>query len=146
MARSNATDLATSFRRRLRLVTGRPPAAVLTNLKAAPATSRQVQFVAYAEDCLVSGFVRLDADRLTDLLNEHDEIELADVLVQDLAAGTDMEVATSSSCVTSCSWSTPSDRAETGPDGRGLVSIRWASSSGHTTSGAISMRSPAPTR
>jgi hypothetical protein len=49
-----------------------------------PATrsSQLVEFVAYGEDCLLSGFTRMDADRLTDMLNEHDEYQLVDVLVE----------------------------------------------------------------
>ena len=43
-----------------------------------------VDFVAYAEDCVLSGRVRLAADRMTDLLNEHDEVRLVDVMVQRL--------------------------------------------------------------
>jgi hypothetical protein len=43
-----------------------------------------VDFVAYAEDCVLSGRVRLAADRMTDLLNQHDEVQLMDVMVQRL--------------------------------------------------------------
>lgn len=43
-----------------------------------------VEFVAYAEDCILSGRVRLHADRLTDMLNHHDEIDLVDVMVERL--------------------------------------------------------------
>lgn len=43
-----------------------------------------VEFVAYAEDCILSGQVRLHADRLTDMLNHHDEIDLVDVMVERL--------------------------------------------------------------
>jgi hypothetical protein len=43
-----------------------------------------VDFVAYAEDCVLSGRVRLSADRMTDLLNQHDEVNLVDVMVQRL--------------------------------------------------------------
>ncbi len=43
-----------------------------------------VDFVAYAEDCVLSGRVRLAAERMTDLLNEHQEIQLVDVMVQRL--------------------------------------------------------------
>lgn len=43
-----------------------------------------VEFVAYAEDCVLSGRVRLHADRLTDMLNHHDEIDLVDVMVERL--------------------------------------------------------------
>ena len=38
-----------------------------------------VDFVAYAEDCVLSGRVRLSADRMTDLLNQHEEVQLVDV-------------------------------------------------------------------
>ncbi len=43
-----------------------------------------VEFVAYAEDCILFGRVRLRADRLTDMLNHHDEIDLVDVMVERL--------------------------------------------------------------
>ena len=43
-----------------------------------------VEFVAYANDCILSGHVRLAADRLTDMLNQYDEIDLVDVLVERL--------------------------------------------------------------
>lgn len=52
----------------------------------------EVEFVAYGEDCILSGRVRLDADRLTDMLNAHDEILLVDVLVERLAGGGAVEV------------------------------------------------------
>lgn len=45
----------------------------------------QVEFVAYAEDCLLSGYIGLAADRLTDLLDQHEEFELVDVFAQDLS-------------------------------------------------------------
>jgi len=47
----------------------------------------EIDFVAYAEDCLLSGRVRLDAGRLSDLINAHDQLELANVLVRDLTGG-----------------------------------------------------------
>ena len=47
----------------------------------------EVEFSAYAEDCRVSGLVRLDAGRLTDMLNDHTELELVDVVVESLADG-----------------------------------------------------------
>jgi hypothetical protein len=46
-----------------------------------------VEFVAYAEDRILSGQLALDADRLTDLLNDHEEIVLLDVLATDLRNG-----------------------------------------------------------
>lgn len=54
----------------------RPGAAVLPPL---------VDFVAFAEDCTLSGRIRLRSDRLTDMLNDHEELQLVDVLVQSLA-------------------------------------------------------------
>lgn len=41
-----------------------------------------LEFVAYAEDCILSGRIRLEAERLTDMLNERDEILLSDVMVE----------------------------------------------------------------
>jgi hypothetical protein len=89
------TSLATQLGRRLRLVLRREPESLSVSplVVSGPETQRQVEFVAYAEDCLLSGFVRLAADRLTDLLNDHDEVELIDVFVQDLAAGPGRQVA-----------------------------------------------------
>ncbi len=52
----------------------------------------EIEFVAYAEDCILSGHVRLAADRLSDLVNDHAELELIDVLVADLAGGAGFEV------------------------------------------------------
>ena len=43
-----------------------------------------VDFVAYADEYTLSGRVRLRADRLSDMLNDHEELELIDVLVQSL--------------------------------------------------------------
>jgi hypothetical protein len=54
---------------------GHPGAAVLHPM---------VDFVAYAEDCLLSGRIRLQAERLTDMLNEHEELLLVDVMAQPL--------------------------------------------------------------
>lgn len=44
----------------------------------------EVEFVAYAEDCRLYGHVRLHTERLTDLLNEHEQIELVDVAMEGL--------------------------------------------------------------
>ena len=52
-----------------------PGAAVLPPL---------VDFVAYADDYTLSGRIRLRSDRLTDMLNDHEELQLVDVLVQSL--------------------------------------------------------------
>ena len=48
----------------------------------------EVQFSAYAEDCRLSGLILLDAERLTDMLNEHTDLELVDVAVESLVDGT----------------------------------------------------------
>jgi hypothetical protein len=47
-----------------------------------------VRFVAYARQQRLSGWVHLQADRLTDLLNAHDELLLAEVEVESLLDGT----------------------------------------------------------
>ena len=52
-----------------------PPAGTLLPL---------VDFVAYAADCVLYGRVRLAAERLTDMLNGHDEFDLVDVMVERL--------------------------------------------------------------
>ena len=52
-----------------------------------------VDFVAYAEDRILSGRVRLAAERLTDMLNDHDEYVLRDVLVERLLDASAIEVA-----------------------------------------------------
>jgi hypothetical protein len=51
-----------------------------------------VGFVAYGEDCILSGEAVLDADRLTDMLNDHDEYALAGVTVERFDDGAPIEV------------------------------------------------------
>jgi hypothetical protein len=51
-----------------------------------------VDFVAYADDCTLSGRIRLRSDRLTDMLSDHEELHLVDVLVQSLADREAVEV------------------------------------------------------
>jgi hypothetical protein len=46
-----------------------------------------LDFVAYADDSLLAGLIRLDADRLTDLINDADELELVDVVAQSIVSG-----------------------------------------------------------
>jgi hypothetical protein len=43
-----------------------------------------VEFTAYAEDCILTGRIRLEADRLSDHLNMHDEYRFEQVLAQGL--------------------------------------------------------------
>jgi hypothetical protein len=47
----------------------------------------EIEFTAYAEDCRLFGHIRLEAERLTDMLNSHDEFLLVDVLVESLIDG-----------------------------------------------------------
>lgn len=72
----------------LRLVFTRPISAE----PADAAGDRQTEFVAYAADRLLAGLIDLRADRLTDLLNGVDEVELIDVVVQRLDDGQLSEV------------------------------------------------------
>jgi hypothetical protein len=69
--------------RRLRLVFGRqevePTIPELAPYASPPPT---LEFTAYAGDSRASGWISLDGDRLTDMLNTHDELELVDVLVE----------------------------------------------------------------
>ena len=86
----------TTLRRRLRLVLRREPESLapsssVTSVSTGP--QREVEFIAYGEDCLLSGYVTLAADRLTDLLNDYEEVELVDVFLQDLGTGTGIQVA-----------------------------------------------------
>ena len=75
-----------SLGKRLRLVMSGPAEAPPAVDAAAPPTLPPlVEFIAYQEDCIVAGEVRLDADRLSDLLNHHEEFQLVNVRVEDLA-------------------------------------------------------------
>ncbi len=51
-----------------------------------------VRFIAYGLQHRVFGWVRLRADRLTDLLNAHEELHLADVEIENLEDGTTQSV------------------------------------------------------
>lgn len=52
----------------------------------------ETEFVAYSDDCLLSGRLRISTDRLTDMLNQHDEYLLVDVLLERLTDGGAVEV------------------------------------------------------
>lgn len=84
-----------SIGRRLRVVFGRT-ADMVPSVAAPPCdparASQQVEFVAYGEDCVLSGVVQLASDRLTDMLNDHDEYQLVDVLVESLTGERAVEV------------------------------------------------------
>lgn len=47
----------------------------------------ELEFVAYAEDGFLSGRIRMDSARLSDMLNEHDEYLLQDVLAEQIPDG-----------------------------------------------------------
>ena len=83
------------FNRRLRLVFTRRELSAQESpaVVEAPIPPPEVEFVAYGEDCALSGFTRLHADRLTDMLNQYEEYLLADVLVERLTDGEATEVA-----------------------------------------------------
>jgi hypothetical protein len=67
----------------------REPAAPLGETPQPVAADRppMVDLFAYGEDCILSGRIALTADRLTDVLNDHDEYALVDVLVESLVDG-----------------------------------------------------------
>jgi hypothetical protein len=52
----------------------------------------ELDFTGYAEDCRVFGFLRLEGDRLTDMLNVRDEIRLVDAVAIGLDDGRAIEV------------------------------------------------------
>ncbi len=83
-----------SLGHRLRVVFGRAATADPPETPpSGPARStQQVEFVAYGEDCVLSGIVHMAADRLTDMLNDHDEYLLVDVLVEGLSGERAVEV------------------------------------------------------
>jgi hypothetical protein len=83
-----------SLGRRLRVVFGRAaaPAEPLDERPRPARSTQQVDFVAYGEDCILSGVVNMQADRLTDMLNDHDEYQLVDVLVEGLTEARALEV------------------------------------------------------
>ena len=47
-----------------------------------PAAPDALEFVAYGEDCILTGRAVLDADRLSDMLNDHDEYAVSGLAVQ----------------------------------------------------------------
>jgi len=86
MIRSLGRRLLVAFRR----TDGEADGAIPPPLAAA--SLPEVEFVAYGEECLLSGRLRLDAERLTDMLNAHDEVQLVDVMVERLDGHPAVEV------------------------------------------------------
>ena len=74
------------LRERLRLVFRTGPVGSDENAGAGtePPALPWTQFVAFTEDCRVSGRIQLDSDRLSDTLNGHRDYLLCDVLVESL--------------------------------------------------------------
>lgn len=86
-----------SLGRRVRVVVGRRERTIhAVDAQAAPLepTATEHEFIAYAEDCLLVGHIRMGAARLTDLLNDHDEYELVDVEVKEIGVDRALDVTT----------------------------------------------------
>jgi hypothetical protein len=73
--------------RRLRLAFTGSTASADGSLDAPTTSAHEVDFVAYGLDCVLSGRTVLDGDRLTDMLNDHDEYALVDVIVERFDGG-----------------------------------------------------------
>ena len=79
--------------RRLRVAFRRPDAPGARTLLDASAGPTEVDFVAYGEDCVLSGRTHLDQSRLSDMLNGNDEIDLVGIMVERFDGGPRMRVA-----------------------------------------------------
>lgn len=78
------TDLRRRLGRGRQPVEASPEPARFATLAREPI---EIELAAYAEDCRIFGFVDLDADRLTDYLNQREQFELRDVLLVALEDG-----------------------------------------------------------
>lgn len=79
--------------RRLRFAFRAPDAAPLAvDMTLEPETPEVVDFVAYGADCVLSGQTVLDGDRLTDMLNDHDEYALVGVTLERFDGGRPLTV------------------------------------------------------
>jgi hypothetical protein len=77
---------------RLRLVLRQPTLSALATVAGEAAEQPEVDFVAYSTSERLSGRIRLDAARLTDMLNTHSEYVLVDALAERLPEGGSMVV------------------------------------------------------
>lgn len=86
---SLAEAMIPSVGRILRLVFQRPASepAEEPPPSGGPPAQPEVEFSAYGEDCRVYGRIQLAAERLSDMLNTHDQVLLVSVLVESLADG-----------------------------------------------------------
>jgi hypothetical protein len=73
--------------RSLRLVFSRRPPTPSDQPQATPAPPALIDLAAYATDCRLFGRIGLSADRLTDVLNNHDEFVLVDAWLESLGDG-----------------------------------------------------------
>ena len=93
---TNPATFAGNINGRIRLAFARNQTGLaVPEIVAAPAPAViEIDVVAYAEDCILSGRLPMAAERLSDLLNENLEFELVDVMVEDLsgAAGEPVEI------------------------------------------------------
>ncbi len=78
--------------RRLRVAFGAPEVASESDGSSPNEAGQVVDFVAYSVDCILSGRTVLDGDRLSDMLNDHDEYALLGVTVERFDGGPPMVV------------------------------------------------------
>jgi hypothetical protein len=78
-----------SLPRRLRLGFSSPQADEADSV---PADPNRVEFVAYGEDCILSGSAVLNADRLSDMLNSHEEYLVSGLSVERFDSETPFEL------------------------------------------------------
>lgn len=81
---SRRRRLAAELRAPFRLVFRGSRAAQAEPEDETPERVPEIEFIAYAEDCTLSGRIALAEERLSDLLNEHDSFQLIDVLLTPL--------------------------------------------------------------
>jgi hypothetical protein len=78
--------------RRLRVAFTRSDSSTTEETSSASYGRPEVEFVAYGEDCVLSGRTILDGDRLSDMLNDNDEYVLNGVTVERFDGGEPMTV------------------------------------------------------
>jgi hypothetical protein len=78
--------------RRLRVAFGAPEARPGSADSGPDGGGTVVDFVAYSVDCILSGRTVIDGDRLSDMLNDHDEYALLGVTVERFDGGPPMVV------------------------------------------------------
>ena len=90
---ANGTGVRALWQRLWGAMAGSSAGSLVPEEVAEPAPDRpEIEFAGYAEDCRVFGFIRLDADRLTDALNAHEAYVLVDAMAIGLEDGRAIEV------------------------------------------------------